>query len=315
MRKTLALLLSLLLLLSVGVPVFAESTNARMQVIRCPEQGFSVLCDEASVWTYSERDGITVYTEREGGIPYVLIYRAEERIPDVPAYLQQLYTPRIQQKYGENLLSFAEFDSYEIAGRTLPAALYTYRLQDTVIEMLRLFDEQDGHTVVYTAKYVQGHDADTEAALELALKSFRTGADAYDGRWNYSYYESADGNLCYRFEEVQLVLPGSWADRYDIRFNENSVSFYQSASRSLWKENYGFEGGFLFALAYSETKDYETLPSYEDLGQGATGYYFLIYPSDYQAYMDDPDVRNEYDSMFADRQFIAANSSVVEAVG
>ena len=90
---------------------------------------------------------------------------------------------------------------------------------------------------------------------------------------------------------------------------ENGVSFYHSMSRFMWQNTGGFEGGLLFTLSFSDTQDYaDYLPSYQDIGPGASGYYYLIFPTDLQAYAEIDSIRSEYMSMWADIGFVRDNS-------
>ena len=67
-------------------------------------------------------------------------------------------------------------------------------------------------------------------------------------------------------------------------------------------------GGLLFSLGFSETGDYRNLPSYDELGRSADGNYFLIYPTDYQAYDKVKSARAEYDAMWAEIGYVHDNS-------
>lgn len=152
-----------------------------LDVISCPEQEFSTLCDPAYSWVYSEQNGITIYTETEGSIPYVLVFRSEDWIVEAAEYIREQYTPHMREKYGDDLVAVTEYETYTIGGRQMPAALYKYRLQGYIIDMLRAYDVQDGHTVVFTAKYIQGEGDATLAALDTAAANYKPDADYYSG--------------------------------------------------------------------------------------------------------------------------------------
>ena len=79
-------------------------------------------------------------------------------------------------------------------------------------------------------------------------------------------------------------------------------------SRYMWERD-GYVGGLLFSLCYSETADYKDyLPSYQDLGPGAEGYYYLVFPTDFQAYPDIDSICDEYKDMWTDIGFVQDNS-------
>ena len=242
-----------------------------MKIISCPEQEFSTLCKPGYPWKFSERDGVTIYTEHENSIPYVLVYRSEDWIMDAENLIREQYTPYMQKKYGDDLVAVTEFDEYTLGGRPVSAALYTYKLQGYLIDMIRAYENVNGHTVSYTAKYIQGQGEATLAALDAAVQNYRPFADYYSSEsnhWRYSIIPTEDGGTIFLFNEVFITIPADWAGKYDIKINERSISFYQSLSRSLWNSREGFEGGLLFSLGYSETEDFRNLPSYDELGKG-----------------------------------------------
>ena len=310
MRRLVSLLLVLLLTVSLCAAATAEE-DSRMKIISCPEQEFSTLCKPGYPWKFTERDGVTIYTEHENSIPYVLVYRSEDWIMDAENLIREQYTPYMQKKYGDDLVAVTEFEEYTLGGRPVSAALYTYKLQGYLIDMIRAYENVNGHTVSYTAKYIQGQGEATLAALEAAVQNYRPFADYYsseNSRWRYSIIPTEDGGTIFLFNEVFITIPADWAGKYDIKINERSISFYQSLSRSLWNSREGFEGGLLFSLGYSETDDFRNIPSYDELGKGSDGYYYLIYPTDYQAYQKITTAKNEYDAMWKEIDYIAENS-------
>lgn len=313
MRKTISLLLAMMMVFSLfAMSASAEDSDDRMQIISCPEQEFSTLCSPDYTWQFSEKNGITIYTEHENSIPYVLVFRSEDWIVEAAEYLHEQYTPHMQKQYGEDLVSYKEYDSVTIGGRDMPAAVYTYRLQGYLIDMIRAMDTVNGHTVIYTAKFIQGNGDATFDALETAVENYRPYEDYYTSDfyapWRYLTMRTEDGDTIYIFNGVFLTIPASWNGKYDIEVHERGVSFYHSLSRRMWSRD-GYVGGHLFSLCWSETQDYQDyLPSYDDVGAGAGGYYYLVYPSDYQAYQSIPTIRQEYDDMWADIDFIPSNT-------
>ena len=83
---------------------------------------------------------------------------------DAENLIREQYTPYMQKKYGDDLLAVTEFDEYTLGGRPVSAALYTYKLQGYLIDMIRAYENVNGHTVSYTAKYIQGQGEATLAA-------------------------------------------------------------------------------------------------------------------------------------------------------
>ena len=155
----------------------APAGEAALATIACPEQGFSILADPAYSWDYQEGTGITIYTERAGSIPYAIVYQGEDLIAEPFDYIMEQYTPYMRNRYGEDLVSFTEFESYTLGGREMPAAVYTYRLQGYLIDCIRAYDSSGERTVAYTAKYIQGQGEATLAALNTAAANFRPDAE------------------------------------------------------------------------------------------------------------------------------------------
>ena len=149
-------------------------------VISVPEMEFSTLALKEYPWTWDRSNGVTIYTRRENSIPYVLVFRSEDWLVDVADYMHEQYTPRIRKQYGDDLISVEEHVHYTLGGRDMPAAIYTYRLQGYTVIMIRAWDTQDGHTVVFTAKYVKGEGEKTLQALEDAVRNYRPGAHAWE---------------------------------------------------------------------------------------------------------------------------------------
>ena len=150
-----------------------EADDSGLAVIESKEMGCSFKADPSFKWDFKEGTGITVYTEHEGSIPYVIVYQGEDLIAESYEYIKEQFTPYMQQKYDSDLVEYTEYEEYEIGGRKLPAGLYTYRLQGYQVDMLRIYDSTGKRTVSYTAKYIQGHGEETLKALDNAVRTFK----------------------------------------------------------------------------------------------------------------------------------------------
>lgn len=160
--------------LTAGAQKAADGKSAEGLVqIACPEQGFTTMADPAYSWDYQAGTGISIYTQHEGSIPYVIVYRGEDLLGEPYEYIQEQFTPHMQQKYGDALASFEEVRSYETGGKQLPAGLYSYYVGDTLVDMIRLMDSTGNRTVSYTAKFIHGEGEATLAALDAAIRNFR----------------------------------------------------------------------------------------------------------------------------------------------
>lgn len=155
-------------------PELVDPASADLSVIPCPQLGFTTMADPAYSWAYEEGTGVYIYTQTEGSIPYVIVYKGEDLIAEPLEYIREQVTPHFQQQYGDDLVAYVEYETYDIGGKQLPAGLYTYRLQGYLIDMLRLYDSTGSQTVSYTAKYVSGEGDATLAALDTAIRGFRT---------------------------------------------------------------------------------------------------------------------------------------------
>ena len=315
--------------------------TAGLSEIRCDEQGFSFFADPAYSWNYEEGTGVTVYTEHDGVIPYVIVFQSEDLIMEPYEYIREQYTPHMQNKYGDDLISLEEYEDFEVGGRQLPAGVYTVQIQGYLVDMIRIYDSTGPRTVAYTAKYIQGDADATMAALDAAVKTFDSDFDEEPSAFPTAEPEPAgntepepspnaepepssdaeammytddvlnDGTLVYYFEDLALYLPASWRGLLRVNAGPSGVSFYQKASYEKYLEE-GIEGGgFLFGLGACVNDSFTDLPSYDYLGFSERSFmnYYLEYPTDYPAYMQD-DIRAEYDQMREEIGFVKANAVI-----
>ena len=157
-----------------GKPVNVKSSGSGLSEISCPELGFTTMADSSYPWKYKEGDGVYIYTQEEGYIPYVLVWQSEDLIADPFDYIHEQWTPYMKKQYGDDFIGSVEFEAYEIGGKQLPAGMYTYKLQGHKVKMLRLYDSTGSSTVVYTAKYLVDEDEPTLTALDTAICNFRS---------------------------------------------------------------------------------------------------------------------------------------------
>ena len=150
-----------------------ETGDLGLARVECPEQGFTTLADPAYATEYEEGTGLYIYTEEAGRIPYVIVFRSEDLLGEPLEYIKEQYTPYMQEKYGDDLVAYVEYETYEIGGKQLPAGLYTYRLQGHLIDALRLYDSTGDTTVAYTAKYENGSGDVTLQALDAAIRGYQ----------------------------------------------------------------------------------------------------------------------------------------------
>ncbi len=96
----------------------------------------------------------------------------------------------------------------------------------------------------------------------------------------------------YTWEDVTLIIPSAWKDKYVIVEEANGFSFYQKASYEV-EESLGYLCGIYKNNTYSNTGAGDTLLAYTADGMC----YYLMQPTDVNCYMDDVEIINEYCDM------------------
>lgn len=105
-----------------------------------------------------------------------MVYQSNNLIVEDYEYLKEQYTLHMKEVYGDDLITYSEYENFAIGGRLLPLGRYSYRVKDQSVTMLRVIDSSGKRTVVYTAKYLTDKGADTMAALDAAVASFQSSA-------------------------------------------------------------------------------------------------------------------------------------------
>ena len=132
------------------------------------------------------------------------------------------------------------------------------------------------------------------------------GADSSQDLMAYTDNVLSDGSLIYYFEEVAVTLPADWQGKFEIVTTDNSAAFYHKASHEKWQEKYGQEGGKLFTLSCTVNHDFQELPDFTYIGfsDQSVMNYFMIFPTDFQAYTDDPAIAAEFQQMNTEIDFV-----------
>ena len=155
-------------------------------------------------------------------------------------------------------------------------------------------------------KKTYGRGILTAAAAACLAACFALSAGAEEGsRWDYTTGKDSQGNVTIQFSEVGVTLPASWAGNCAMSIGGDSVNFFHIDSRDLWTQELGYSnGGSLFTLCYTQTLDYLDLPSYETLGNGEDGIYYVALPTDVQGYYENEEVMTEFTSMSNDVSWV-----------
>lgn len=144
--------------------------------VDCPEQRFSFSAEARYPHKYAAGEGVTVYTQKQGVIPYIMVYQSEDLIVEAFEYLKEQYSPHMEERYGKDLTYHYEYQDFLIGGKSLPAGWYEYKVQGREVRMLRVVDSTGSRTVVYTAKFMFGEGEATMLALDAAIRSFQSTA-------------------------------------------------------------------------------------------------------------------------------------------
>lgn len=125
--------------------------------------------------------------------------------------------------------------------------------------------------------------------------------------------ELVDGSLIYYFKEMEITLPADWKGKFDIEINGNNATFYHKASREKWMASNGTDGGKLFTLSCSVNDDFAELPDFSYIGfcDESAMNYFMIFPTDVQAYMDDSTIAEEFQQMNSEIDFVKENARML----
>lgn len=144
------------------------------------------------------------------------------------------------------------------------------------------------------------------SAFSMTAACSITAAAAPEDLFACSTSRNSDNNIVVDFKEVQLTLPASWSGKCQVTTSANSASFYQTKSRKLWSQELGYSnGGLLFEICYSENLDFLEYPAYRIIGDTDEGHYYVEYPTDVQAYVDNEEAANEFWVMSDDVQWIS----------
>ena len=131
--------------------------------------------------------------------------------------------------------------------------------------------------------------------------------------YDYHVKYTANGEyVVYEFPDVMLYLPIEWEDAITVEQTDTGAAFFQTASYDKFLEDGLPKGGFLFRLRASEDESFRERPEYEYIGfsENANLHFYLSMPSDYEAYVYDPDIRAAYDEMHKQIHQIAETAKI-----
>lgn len=120
---------------------------------------------------------------------------------------------------------------------------------------------------------------------------------------DFNDFQTEDGNYSYYFGcGITVEMPQDWYQNILIEADKKFVTFYHQASYDKFLEDGYDTGGKLLTIGCSVNTDFKDYPGYEYIGfdeEEALNYYYSI-PTDYQGYVEDASVKEEYDRLYAE---------------
>lgn len=141
----------------------------------------------------------------------------------------------------------------------------------------------------------EGYDYEEDGDYEESDDFIEENSEVY---WYTVRYHEDEQDMV-MLNDVIVYLPESWTGQYDMIIRDDRVDFYHTKSRAGWTLK-GEDAGLLFSVCTSTDDSYTEVPEFQDMGQGSDGlYYYLMFPSDAQAYPDDEEIRAGYEELYA----------------
>ena len=160
------------------------------------------------------------------------------------------------------------------------------------------------------------NDTGTQVADTTAQNSADTTVDTTDepaadttaATWDYTITRSEESTT-YAFDRgPRIVMPASWGSQVTVIDEGDHVTFYHTASREAWAVDGMDNAGYLFRLCLDPTQDYKIYPSFMDLGKTSEGYFFLMFPTDFQAYANNERILEQYQTLYNELDYVKINS-------
>lgn len=152
---------------------YISDPDDEYQVVNCPEQRFSTLCDPGCLVDWVDGDGLYIALEESKTIPYVLIYRFADAGVTATQYLQNTVIPNMQNRYGDNLLEISEIEEAQVTETQFVSMIrFTYRVGDSILYSYRVAGNYGNDVVSFNAKYDEESEDDALDELELVVAYF-----------------------------------------------------------------------------------------------------------------------------------------------
>ncbi len=149
------------------------------------------------------------------------------------------------------------------------------------------------------------------AALGSMLNVLSVSAVEDAERWDTEITYDEEKNIIIDFPEVEARIPADWSGKCQVETKGMEAAFYHKKSRELYKEKEDYDnGGWMFSICFSEDESYLDFPSCETIGSTGDGYYYLMLPTDVQAYLEDEAAYTEYQEMSEDMDWVQEHISM-----
>lgn len=141
----------------------------------------------------------------------------------------------------------------------------------------------------------------TEIILSTEIPEMETG----DLTISDSSDEVVYGGAAYTWEEITIIIPKMWENKFGIKEQEDGFYIYQIASNEI-DEAYGFICGIYREKEYRNEGAGETLIAYTDDGE----LYYMQLPTDVTCYTEDESIVGEYMEMMSYVDWIAGSMQI-----
>lgn len=141
------------------------------------------------------------------------------------------------------------------------------------------------------------------------------GAELPEDFWGYETAYDEENNLIYTFDELEIVIPEEWEDRYEIEEADDGLRFYSTAVREYGNDAYpGWKGGELFTL--HATQDYDFIDKLQYsyiIGTSETYIYHLSRMQEEAFAPENLESANEWKDLAGDLNWIEEQAAVTDA--
>ncbi|MCR4621700.1 MAG: hypothetical protein K5663_06420 [Clostridiales bacterium] len=141
--------------------------------VRCDEQGYSTKMPAGLSYTWQEGNGLRIWGDEPGYVPNVLIWRRPTKLNDPQKYVQEVYPNYMKETYGENLVSYALHEYYDVGGKRLLGETYIYRgSSGALINQIHLVEVRGDGDVEYNTRFLNSEREATLEILEAAVRYY-----------------------------------------------------------------------------------------------------------------------------------------------